>query len=183
MFLILLNTELLVPGTKINIQFVYVVYSIVEKFTSSNVVLIVYSPQLLSKRKILTTYIYRYHLTCHHSGAFYSGRIKDFWQVLKEESWGYRISWTLEPHKACTDKKKIKFSSYIRNLEGSGSSHIWLPASSMGKNLCISSYIRKPFLIQYMTLHLIPSEFPYIWGKFCFLFYQCRADPFLDKHK
>jgi hypothetical protein len=34
MFLILLNTELLVPGTKINIQFVYVVSSIVEKFTS-----------------------------------------------------------------------------------------------------------------------------------------------------
>ncbi len=24
-----------------------------------------------------------------------------------------------------------------------------------------------------MTLHPIPSEFPYIWGKFCFLFYQC----------
>jgi hypothetical protein len=26
-----------------------------------------------------------------------------------------------------------------------------------------------------MTLHPSPSEFPYIWGKFCFLFYQCRA--------
>ncbi len=24
-----------------------------------------------------------------------------------------------------------------------------------------------------MTLHPIPSEFPYIWDKFCFLFYQC----------
>jgi hypothetical protein len=24
------------------------------------------------------------------------------------------------------------------------------------------------------TLHPIPSEFPYIWGKFSFLFYQCR---------
>jgi len=32
----------------------------------------------------------------------------------------------------------------------------------------ISSYIRKPS--SYMTLHPIPSEFPYIWGKFCFLF-------------
>ena len=26
-----------------------------------------------------------------------------------------------------------------------------------------------------MTMHPIPSEFPYIWGKFCFLFYQCIA--------
>ncbi len=25
----------------------------------------------------------------------------------------------------------------------------------------------------YMTLHPIPSEFPYIWRKFCFLFYRC----------
>ncbi len=25
----------------------------------------------------------------------------------------------------------------------------------------------------YMTLHAIPSEFPYVWGKFDFLFYQC----------
>jgi hypothetical protein len=43
MFLILLNTELLVPGTKINIKFEYVMSSIVEKFTSSNVILIVHS--------------------------------------------------------------------------------------------------------------------------------------------
>jgi hypothetical protein len=35
----------------------------------------------------------------------------------------------------------------------------------MGKIFRISSYIRKPFLIY---------EFPYIRGKFCFLFYQCR---------
>jgi hypothetical protein len=43
----------------------------------------------------------------------------------------------------------------------------------MGKYLRISSYIRKPFLILYMTLQLLHSEFPYIWGKFSFLFYQC----------
>jgi hypothetical protein len=24
-----------------------------------------------------------------------------------------------------------------------------------------------------LTLQLLPSEFPYIWGKFIFLFYQC----------
>ncbi len=28
-------------------------------------------------------------------------------------------------------------------------------------------------LLSYMTLQLLPSGFPYIWGKFCFLFYQC----------
>ncbi len=27
----------------------------------------------------------------------------------------------------------------------------------------------------YMTLHSIPSEFPYIWGKFCFLFISAFA--------
>ncbi len=51
-------------------------------------------------------------------------------------------------------------------------SHIWLTASSyMGKYLRISLYIRKPFIIY--DLHLLHSEFPYIWGKFYFLFYQC----------
>ncbi len=40
----------------------------------------------------------------------------------------------------------------------------------MGKYLRIFSYIRKPFLIY--GLQLLHSEFPYIWGKFYFLFYQ-----------
>ncbi len=70
-----------------------------------------------------------------------------------------------------TEKKKIKFCSYIRIFRWDQvQSHIWLTASSyMVKYLRISSYIRNPYLT-YMT---IPSEFPYIWGKFCFLFYQC----------
>jgi hypothetical protein len=51
MFLILLNTELLVPGTKINIQFVNVMSSIVEKFTSSYVVLIVHSVKVLKEER------------------------------------------------------------------------------------------------------------------------------------
>ncbi len=29
----------------------------------------------------------------------------------------------------------------------------------------------------YITLHPIASEFPYRWGKFCFLFYQCGNGP------
>jgi hypothetical protein len=46
-------------------------------------------------------------------------------------------------------KNKIKFSSYIREFRVEQlQSHIWLTASSfMGKYLRISSYIRKPFLI------------------------------------
>jgi hypothetical protein len=66
-------------------------------------------------------------------------------------------------------KKKIKFSSYNEIKRDRVQSHIWLTASSyMGKNLRISSYMRKVFLIY----DPIPSEFPYIWGKFCFLFFS-----------
>ncbi len=52
-------------------------------------------------------------------------------------------------------------------------SHIWLTASSYLVKYLRISYIRKPFL--YITLHLLHSEFPYIWGKFDFLFYQCTV--------
>ncbi len=63
-------------------------------------------------------------------------------------------------------RKKIKFASYRRKFRRERlQSHIWLTASSnMTKYLRISSN---------MTLQLLPSEFPYIWGKFIFLFYQC----------
>ncbi len=71
-----------------------------------------------------------------------------------------------------TDKKKTKFSSYIRKFRMEQlQSHIWLMASSyIGKYLRIFSYIKKPFLICSMTLQLLHSEFPYIWGKLYFLF-------------
>ncbi len=70
-------------------------------------------------------------------------------------------------------KKNRKFSSYIRKFRMEQlPSHICLTASSyMTKYLRISSYIRKPFLIYDFTT--APYEFPYIWGKFYFLFYQC----------
>ncbi len=53
------------------------------------------------------------------------------------------------PCSATLIKKKIKFSSYIRKFRVEQlQSHVWLTASSyMGKYFCISSYIRKPFLI------------------------------------
>jgi hypothetical protein len=63
---------------------------------------------------------------------------------------------------------KIKFSSYIRKfIMEQLQSHIWLTTSAyIVKSLHISSYMRKPFLT-------CDSEFPHIWGKFYFLFYQC----------
>jgi hypothetical protein len=68
-------------------------------------------------------------------------------------------------------KNKRKCSSYIRKYKGSGAK------SSVVKYLHISSYIRKPFLILYMTMHLIPSEFPYIWGIFfSFLSVYCMYE-------
>ncbi len=55
-------------------------------------------------------------------------------------------------------------------------SHIWLMASSyMEEYLRISHILGRPS--SYMTLQLLHSEFPYIWGKFDFLFssvYQCK---------
>ncbi len=44
--------------------------------------------------------------------------------------------------------------------------------SYMRKCANISPYMRRPLVI-YMTLQLFHSEFPYIWGNFFFLFYQC----------
>jgi hypothetical protein len=47
-------------------------------------------------------------------------------------------------------------------------------SSYMNKHLRIFSYILgSPS--SYMTLHSIPSEFPYVRGKLSFLFYQCGA--------
>ncbi len=80
-------------------------------------------------------------------------------------------------------KKKIKFSSYIgKSRVEQFQSHIWLTVSSIiGKYLRISSYILKS-TSSYMTLQLLHSEFPYIWGKFDFLFYQCMLLVFTFLH-
>jgi hypothetical protein len=48
----------------------------------------------------------------------------------------------------------------------------------MEKNLRISSNIRKPFLILYMTLHPISSEFPYMYMRkilFSVIFGHCNV--------
>ncbi len=57
----------------------------------------------------------------------------------------------------CCTLLKNKRKSYIWKVKRDRvQTLIWLTASS------------------YMTLHQVPSEFPHIWGKFSFLFYQCR---------
>ncbi len=62
--------------------------------------------------------------------------------------------------------KKIKLSSYIRKFI-CNQSHIWLNIWAFPHLLGAPS--------SYMALQPIPSEFPYIWWKFCFLFYQCTV--------
>ncbi len=71
-------------------------------------------------------------------------------------------------------KNKINFSSYIRNSEGScAKSYMTNDLLIYGENICAFPHILgSPS--SYITLHPIPTGFPYIWGKVCFLFYQCR---------
>ncbi len=70
-------------------------------------------------------------------------------------------------------KKKIIYSSNIRKFRMEQlRSHIWLTASSyMTKYLCISSYIRKPFLIY--DFATAPSWISLYMRKIFFSFYQC----------
>ncbi len=77
-----------------------------------------------------------------------------------------------------TEKKKRKFS-YMRKFrrESYMQSHIWLTASSyMTKYFCAFPHILGSHS-SYMTLQPIPSGFPYLWGKFYFIFYQCCFYP------
>ncbi len=51
-------------------------------------------------------------------------------------------------------------------------SHLWLTPPHIWGNICAFPHILgSPY--SYVTLQLLHSEFPYIWGKFSFLFYQC----------
>ncbi len=70
-------------------------------------------------------------------------------------------------------KNKIKFSSYIRKFGIERlQSHIWLMASSYMDICSFAHILRSPSSC--MTLQLLHSEFPDIWRKFDFLFYQCN---------
>ncbi len=83
--------------------------------------------------------------------------------------------------KSALIKKKIKFSSYIRKFSTEQlQSHIWLMVSSYLVKYFAHFIIGSPS--SYMTLQPIPSEFPYIWEKFCFLLYQCEVLYFFMIH-
>jgi hypothetical protein len=60
-----------------------------------------------------------------------------------------------------TDKKERKFFSYWRKF--------------ISLNICAFPHIIWGSPSSYMVLHPIPSEFPFIWGKFGFLFYKCSS--------
>ncbi len=69
-------------------------------------------------------------------------------------------------------KTKIKFSSHVRKFRIERlQSHKRLTALV---NICAFPHILgSPS--SYMTLQPLPSEFPYLWGKFRFLFNQCTV--------
>ncbi len=72
-----------------------------------------------------------------------------------------------------TDKKENQIFLICKEIQ------IWAVARSYTVWLTASSHLRKYLRISsYMTLQLLRSEFPYIWGKFDFLFYQWRKTVF-----
>ncbi len=82
-----------------------------------------------------------------------------------------------------TDKKENKISlSYIRKFRWNRvQSHIWRRASYyMMKCANISPYMRRPLVIYDFTPN--PSEFPYLWRKILFSFYQCTHTHTLRVH-
>ncbi len=71
-----------------------------------------------------------------------------------------------------TDKKEKKISLYIRKFN----SYMVKIFLIYGKNICVF-----PHILGSHDFATDPSEFPYLWGKFCFLFYQCRLGKFLER--
>ncbi len=80
-----------------------------------------------------------------------------------------------------TDKKEDKIFLVFKEIQSGA-----VAKSYMRKGFLIYEEMRKNVPIyedwggcqSYMTLQLIHSEFPYIWGKFYFISYQCRLGVF-----
>ncbi len=66
-------------------------------------------------------------------------------------------------------KNKIKLSSYIRKFRGTNGLPIYGEIFAQFL-ICV---LGSPSLST--TLQPLPSDFPYILGQFCFLFYQCNS--------
>ncbi len=76
-----------------------------------------------------------------------------------------------------TDKKEIKIFLCIKKFEREQlQCHIWEGLPNIWGNAQIfpHTYMRRPCEL-HMTLQLLHSEVPYIWGKFDFLFYPCTG--------
>ncbi len=76
-----------------------------------------------------------------------------------------------------TGKKEKKiFLIYLEISEGSrAKSYITNDLLIYAENICAFPHILGSSS-SYMTLHLMPSKFHYIWGKFCFpFFYRCKV--------
>ncbi len=106
--------------------------------------------------------------------SYYS--LHNHWKALRHvlQVLGIRV-YVVKPFQAGTLIKKEKkiFLTYKEILKGS-------VAKSYMTTVCrISLYIRKPFL---MTLQPLPSEFPYIWGQFRFLFLSVHTFCPIRKH-
>ncbi len=95
----------------------------------------------------------------------------------------YRLSHRLRPHSqetcyVCTDKKENKIFLIYRKFRSIGCKVIYeegLPNNIRGNALIFSPYMRRLLVIS--DFAPAPSEFPNIWGKFSFLFYECGLRP------
>ncbi len=72
-----------------------------------------------------------------------------------------------------TDKKENQICLMYKEIQSGADAK-----SYMRKGFLLYEEMRKYFpiyeeAVSHMTLQLLHSEFPYIWGKFDFLFYQC----------
>jgi hypothetical protein len=73
-----------------------------------------------------------------------------------------------------TDKKENQLFLICKEIQNGA-----VAKSYMRKGFLIYEEMRKYFpiweeAVSHMTLQLLHSEFPYIWEKFDFLFYQCK---------
>ncbi len=82
-----------------------------------------------------------------------------------------------------TDKKENQVFLTFREIQSGA-----VAKSYMTNSLLIYGEIFAHFLIYqeslpHIWLCMLHSEFPYIWGKFDFLFYQCSVDDVSDKYR
>ncbi len=72
-----------------------------------------------------------------------------------------------------TDKKETKFSLYIGKFRWDRGSKSYMRKGSWYMRKCTNMFTMRRSLVIY-DFAPDPSEFPNIWGKFYFLFYQCK---------